>query len=101
MYASAIIYKYEVQGTKSFEFTKFRFRPWDLYDNYDNTDDYILIRATAYNPKFTMPASSTFKLRINIAPIGGTLLINPIIGVSIFDQFEISLENCSDFELPL
>jgi len=57
-----------VVGVKTFDFTKFRFRPWELYDKYDISDKIILVRASAYNLKFSIPSQSTFKLRINIPP---------------------------------
>ena len=55
-YSSSIIYKFETVGVKTFDFTKFRLNPNELYDNYTNFDTIILIKVTAYNPKFSVPS---------------------------------------------
>ena len=68
IYSTALIYNYDVVGTKSFDFTEFRFRLWELYDSYSSDNNKIVIRASAYNPEFVMPSSSTFQLNINISP---------------------------------
>jgi len=43
-YSAAILYKFSVVATKEFFFTDFRFKPWDLYDNFDSSDSEISIR---------------------------------------------------------
>lgn len=49
-FSLAIIYKYEVVATKSFEYFEYAFKIWDIYDNFTEDEQKLILRFSLYNP---------------------------------------------------
>lgn len=49
-FSLTLFYKYDLVATKSYEFTSFSFKIWDFFDEFEGTDNEILLRVSMYDP---------------------------------------------------
>lgn len=45
-----ILYKYEVVKTKSFEYSSFAFKIWDLFNDFRSDEISFMLRVSMYDP---------------------------------------------------
>ena len=43
-YSLLYIYKFDIVATKKFKFTSFRFKIWDMFNNFDESNNNLLLR---------------------------------------------------------
>ena len=56
----ALIYNYDTVATKSFRHTHFSLAVWDLFHNFQPSNNLLLLRISMYNPLFLMPSQVTY-----------------------------------------
>ncbi|KRX04545.1 Insulin-like growth factor binding protein, N-terminal [Pseudocohnilembus persalinus] len=100
-YNAILMYNSDKVAIKSFEYKKFSFRIWDLFNDFESGNYQITIKITCYNPYFSLPAISTFTLDLNEPPSNCFLQVTPTDGISISTLFSLSILNCEDDNLPL
>ncbi|KRX01334.1 Insulin-like growth factor binding protein, N-terminal [Pseudocohnilembus persalinus] len=100
-YNAILMYNSDKVAIKSFEYKKFSFRIWDLFNDFESGNYQITIKITCYNPYFSLPAISTFNLNLNEPPTNCYLQVTPSTGVSLSTIFTLSILNCEDDNQPL
>ena len=59
-FALIFIYNYDIVATKSFSYTQFAFKIWDLYTNFTATIPQLLLMVSMYDPHYFMPSQTSF-----------------------------------------
>lgn len=106
-----LFYQLDVVATKSFAFTTFAFRIWDLFNDFQPEKNDLLVRVSLYNPRFFMPSQSSYTITVNTEPVPGELIIISMndngsgdggsSGVSLSTPFRIVASNFYDEDKPL
>ena len=87
-----LFYRFDLVATKSYRFTSFAFKIWDLFNDIVPSEQSLLLRISLYDPIYFMPLQSSYSLTINLPPWGGQIAISPVSGNSLATQFTVSLQ---------
>lgn len=60
-FALIFFYDYDIVATKSFEYTSYAFRIWDLFDDFISDKYELTLRISMYNPKCIIFYNHIFK----------------------------------------
>ena len=101
LFSLIFIYKLDVVATKSYSYTTFSFRIWDLYNAFTPNSPTLLLRVSLYDPHYFMPSQSSYQVTINFEPVPGTISITPSTGTALSTAFTISVSGCYDEDSPL
>lgn len=66
----------------------------DLFENFIDGKENLIIKISCYDLEFLMPAVYTFKVTVNLPPKNGKLIVEPLEGFSIDTIFTL---NAIDF----
>ncbi len=100
-FSLVFIYNYDIVATKSFQYTTFAFKIWDLFSNFRASQPQLLLRVSMYDPNYFMPSQSSYQITINFEPVPGNLTITPTSGTALSTIFSVSLSGFYDEDQPL
>jgi hypothetical protein len=95
------IYKFSIVATKSFSYTSFAFKIWDLFNDFTPDTTSLLLCISMYDPHYFMPSQNTYSLTVNLAPVPGTITVTPSTGIALQTNFVVSLSGWFDEDTPL
>ncbi len=52
----AYIYKFDIVSSKKFDYTAFKFKIWDLFSDFNQSDDSLVLKISLYDPDYFMPS---------------------------------------------
>ncbi|KRX09767.1 hypothetical protein PPERSA_02639 [Pseudocohnilembus persalinus] len=93
IYQLLLVYNDEKVAIKNFDYKNFKFRIWDLFNNFENQNYEILAKVIVYDTQYSFYQSFSYIIDINQPPVNGTISIYPSFGISIETQFTISALN--------
>ena len=99
--ASMIFYDQDPVGIQPQSFTRFRTKIENLYTEFDSGNIDFVFRISFYDPKYIVPAFSSYDMQINLPPTLGTLSITPASGNALTTVFTISAPGFTDTDAPL
>jgi hypothetical protein len=76
----AFLYDGNIIATKQFSATTFTFKIWDLYSNFDPSNQELVIRASLADPSQLLPSQAQIEITINFPPVIGNFTIIPTSG---------------------
>ncbi|KAL4479115.1 hypothetical protein ABPG72_008945, partial [Tetrahymena utriculariae] len=105
-FSSTIVYGDGVVGAIKFDYTQLRYRLWDYYSGFSNSNPTVTIRFSVFNPYFFMPSISIVNLKINFPPTQCIFSVSPLPSlsnpaISLQTLFTLSVSGCVDINLPL
>lgn len=99
--ASIIFYFQEPVGVIIQKFTRFRTRIEKHYTEFDSSYIDFVFRISFYDPRYIVPAFSSYNMQINLPPVPGSLTITPASGDALSTVFTISTPGFTDPDAPL
>jgi hypothetical protein len=102
LYFSLIfIYDLDIVATKTYHYTNFAFKIWDLYNEFLATTPTLLMRISLYDPNYFMPSQTSYSVTINFEPAPGNLTVSPTTGTALQTTFTVTLQGWFDENTPL